>query len=248
MPIRNIGASSARTYTRGCQVPPENTLVGGCNEIAFEGFFAVTRVSARLVARCVARFGCIVAALLAFSAVCRAVTVEPRSTVASVIGTYQFQATQVRLVSWSASITYSYDQGKYSMTYIEGGQDSPTKVSNGTMNFDGHGNFWILNTEAHIFDQAVSNATVVITCPATLGGQVTYNPGHAVYDAPVTQTITGTYSVDGSGSGSFLVGGESNNGLDFDLTAFNSAGIATVLLVRSFSTEIDQTTGVALRH
>jgi hypothetical protein len=208
--------------------------------------FAVAPVSARRVARCVARISGLGTALLAFSAVCRAVTIATPPTAASVIGTYQFQATQVRQESWSASITCTY--GQYSMTYTEGGQASPTKVSYGTMNFDGRGNFSILDTEAHIFDQAASNATVVIHCPATLTGQVTYNPGCAVYDAPVTKTMTGTYSVNGSGSGSFLVSGESNNGLDFDLTAFNNAGIATVLLVRSFSTEIDQTTGVAVRH
>lgn len=100
--------------------------------------------------------------------------------------------------------------------------------------------------EAHAFDQAASNATVQIICPATASGSPVVDNGHPVFQVPRRTQSGGTYSVESSGEGTLKVDGD-KSGLNFDVTDMSSNEIGNILLVRSALSETSMETGIAIR-
>ena len=126
------------------------------------------------------------------------------------------------------------------------------EVIDGVMTFDGKGNFHSNGTQYHTFDQGASDATVSITCNEGL--ITSTNNGHPVYNPPVAFTLTGTYTVNRDGTGSYTVTpppGDNGNGIteDFRLAGTSHAVVAgTVLLRDSDGQEISVATGVLVHE
>jgi hypothetical protein len=118
----------------------------------------------------------------------------------SLKGKYSFQLVAAHLNFWNATITCHDPQGN-PYTVEAGGSNVSNDSILGVATFDGKGNLTGgAFTQYGIFDQAASNATVVPSC--TPGGS---NNGYAVYDPPLTLTVTGTYSVQPTGFGALVL-------------------------------------------
>lgn len=147
---------------------------------------------------------------------------------ASLSGTYIFHFSNVKEVNWFATKSCHY--ANVTDTFSGGGQSVDEEVVTGEATFDGKGHVSFSFTDLHHFDQAASNATVSITCPAKPGEGANTNNGHMVYEPATSGTYTGTYSVKSNGSAAVTLA-EVDGGLDLSLAAFNSAGLSTTFLI-----------------
>ena len=103
---------------------------------------------------------------------------------ASLKGTYVFQLTGPHEESWGATLTCN------GQPVFMGGSQTRDQAVAGTMTFNGTGGLTGSFTQYGKLNQAASNATV--SCNSG---------GNAVYNAPSSGTITGTYSIQSSGKG-----------------------------------------------
>jgi hypothetical protein len=159
---------------------------------------------------------------------------------ASLSGTYIFQFSTTKQVSWEGTKTCQY--GTKTLHFSGGGEDVNTEVVYGTITFEAKGKITVNFTDLHSFNQDASDASVSIKCPVTESGTPTINEGRMVVDGPVSGAEPGTYSVQSNGTGSITL---SEGPLLLDLGGFNSEGIATTLIVRSPESDNNQGTGVA---
>jgi hypothetical protein len=149
---------------------------------------------------------------------------------ASLKGKYSFQGNGPNQNYWYASIT-CYDHNGNPYTVSAGGSEVSSQGDVGAMTFDGKGNVTGTFTEYGDFDQAASNATVVPSCTP---GQS--NNGYAVYDAPVTGTVTGTYLVQSNGTGAMTMtvtggGGGGGGAVSFVLQLAGTAAVRTTVFL-----------------
>jgi hypothetical protein len=116
------------------------------------------------------------------------------TTNASLKGIYVFKIGKPTFNNWGQTLTCGGNP------VFVGGTEVSEKVALGTLTFDGAGNVTGSGTEYGQFDQTASNATV--SCASG---------GNAVYDAPATGTLSGTYSIQSNGTGTvtltFTAGG-----------------------------------------
>src|SRR6202011_9945 len=133
---------------------------------------------------------------------------------ASLSGSYTTQTTQAQYGTWQKSANCTYNGN--TVTASGGGQTVSTRVGNGVLTFDGIGNVSGSYAQAGNFNQTKSNATVFITFSSTC--VPTINNGRAVFDAATTSTVTATYQVQSTGSGSMTVTG-SKSANSFQLAA-----------------------------
>ena len=149
---------------------------------------------------------------------------------ASLSGTYVFHFSNVKEVGWYATKSCHYTN--ITDTYSGGGQSVDEEVVTGEATFDGKGHVSFSFTDLHHFDQAASNATVSITCPAKPGEGVSTNNGHMVYEPASSGTYTGTYAVKSDGSATVTLT-EVDGGLELNLASINSAGLSTTFLIQN---------------
>ncbi|MFZ1130032.1 MAG: hypothetical protein WBV31_14600 [Terriglobales bacterium] len=150
----------------------------------------------------------------------------------SLKGTYSFQLGGPHMDWWSASIT-CYDPHGNPYTVSGGGSDVSSESIVGTITFDGKGNLTGAYTKYGSFDQAASNATILLSCSPGVG-----NSGYAVYDPPSTGTFKGTYSVQSNGTGALTLALSSGESVGFVLELGGTAAVRTSV----FLTEFDSTT------
>ncbi len=122
----------------------------------------------------------------------------------SLSGSYTLQGASVEYDTWSSSASCTY-QGN-TMTYSGGGQTASTQATAGVITFGGTGTLTANVTQSGTFDQAKSNATVVITfnseCIPTIQN------GYAVFDPATTAVYTGDYKVESNGAGVMTLKGQ----------------------------------------
>ncbi|MGB6686359.1 MAG: hypothetical protein WBE76_00790 [Terracidiphilus sp.] len=162
---------------------------------------------------------------------------------ASLSGTYEFHMSEVKEVYWYRNVSCHYTNITY--TYSGGGQSANTEIINGEATFDGKGHVSISASDIHHFNSAASDATVSITCPAKPGDQVITNNGHMVLDATTPGSLEGTYAVKADGSGTITLS-DGDGGLDLNLSAFNSAGVSTTVLIINPDSSEAYGTGIAV--
>jgi hypothetical protein len=181
------------------------------------------------------------------SAVNPAAAVQPEATsgLATVSGTYKLQLTSSKYVSWYATKKCTW--GTTTQTYTGSGSQSITVVEFGTATFDGKGTWSVTMTKMPIFDQSKSNASVSITCPKSSSGTPTISGGNAVYDSAAIEQFAGTYTVASTGTLTLIPsGGTASDGLTALLTAYNSSGVATMLLMQDGNQKDNPTSGIAI--
>ena len=149
---------------------------------------------------------------------------------ASLSGTYVFHFTSVKENYWYRTVSCHYANVTY--TYGGGGQSANAEVVVGEAIFDGKGHVTINFTDNHRFNQAASNASVSITCPAKPGGSVNTNNGQMVLEPVSSGTYTGTYEVKSDGSAAITLT-DVDGGLGLNLAAFDSAGLSTTFLINN---------------
>jgi hypothetical protein len=166
---------------------------------------------------------------------------------ASLNGSYTLQFSQTQYDTWSKTARCTYNGKTYTATGI--GNTVSTKNSTGVIVFDGVGSITATGMEAGIFDQTLSDATVIITfnsqCVATI------NNGHAVFDPPASISGTGTYEVQSNGSGTVTFSGNGGGVWNFELAGTTAANISNTALLYSFSTGVPNEvngTGMAVRQ
>jgi len=145
----------------------------------------------------------------------------PTPSKASLKGTYVFQLAGPHQNNWGATLTCGGQP-----TFM-GGSDTRDRVEAGTVTFNGTGGVTGSITEYGRLNQAASDATV--SCSSG---------GNAVYNAPSSATLSGTYSIQSNGKGTMnvtLTPSEGPNDSTLNLTlagGCNSMGIYnTALLV-----------------
>jgi hypothetical protein len=163
---------------------------------------------------------------------------------ASLSGSYNINFSKVRQASWQKSITCTHNGDKN--TFTVGGQSAYAEVDYGVATFDGDGHVSIALTQVHReVNQAESDATVEIACSSS-GGYTSTSSGYIVFEAPISGTETGTYSVTSTGSGTITIPGSNGGTLDIDIGGYGSTGIASTILLRNDPSENDQGSGVGV--
>lgn len=112
----------------------------------------------------------------------------PTTSNASLKGTYIFLIHNTKVDTWGQSLNCG---GNF---VFMGGSRASSEVDIGTATLDGAGGLTGTFTDYGNFDSASSNATV--SCSSG---------GNAVYFAPQTGTVTGTYSVQSNGTGTITM-------------------------------------------
>jgi len=165
---------------------------------------------------------------------------------ASLKGTYFIQLSQVQEVYWSNTVSAKCFGTTY--TQVLGGQTSSTKLDIGTITFSGSGTFSMSVTQYGDFDQTLSNNTVTMSCTSNSKAPVTTNSGSAVFDAAAPMSITGTYTVTSSETGTMtFAGGKSDEIVDLSIGQLNSSGVAGVVLINQVLKPNNQlATGIAI--
>lgn len=139
------------------------------------------------------------------------------TTVYTLDGNYLVETSKSHSPSWIVS-SECIDKGGNLHYQSGGGSESSNVAVYGVANFNGSSGVTFKVTEAGVFDQAASNATVKITW--STDGTCTVlsvNNGHAVYDPPVPYSVSGTYS----------------------LTTHTTSGIGTGVITLAVGTEIN---------
>ena len=176
----------------------------------------------------------------------RAIEPEVTTTSASLNGVYMMQMSKPKMQEWSAQKVCTY--GNQKVTYFGGGHVTYNQVLHGTATFDGKGHWKATAIEEPQFDQPKSNATVVITCPATQNGSPTINNGHAVFDTAPTQQVAGTYVVTANGTGTMTLSVVSAAPIYLSLAQINASGVAMSVLLRESDTQTNFQTGIAIHQ
>jgi hypothetical protein len=158
---------------------------------------------------------------------------------ASLNGPYVFHFSITKEAQWSTSKNCTYKGN--TNTYWAGGQSAYTELNYGTATFDGKGHVTLVMTDAHRLNQSASNATATITCNSN--GSANTHGGNMVYEAPSSETVTGTYTVSADGIGSVTLP-DGQGTLELDLSLFTSTGLSTTVLMRSMDNNIG--TGIAI--
>jgi hypothetical protein len=165
---------------------------------------------------------------------------------ASLKGTYALQMTQVQEVSWGKSVSATC----FGVTYTQflGGQTAATRVTAGTVKFSGAGTFSMSTTQNGGFNQAASNSTVTISCTSNPKSPYTTNAGYPVFLPAATSTVTGTYSVASSATGTMVFAdSDPDEVVDISLGQFSTSGVAGVVLIRQvLKNNGDYSTGIAV--
>jgi hypothetical protein len=150
----------------------------------------------------------------------------------TLLGDYIFQISGVKTNGWSAS-SQCTDQNGILHTASGGGSITYTASNYGTGSFDGKGGVIASEIQTSVFDQNASNATVQITWSTDGNCVPTVVNGNAVFDPPVHQVQSGTYSLNvKDGTGTMSVG--SGGGATFQATGTYaycvSGGVTYVVL------------------
>lgn len=150
----------------------------------------------------------------------------------TLLGDYLFQISGVKTNNWSAT-SQCTDQNGFVHTASGGGSITYTASNYGTATFDGNGGLTASETQTSVFDQNASNATVQITWSTDGNCVPTVVNGYAVFDSPVHQVQSGTYSLNvKDGTGTMSVG--SGGGATFQATGTYahciSGGVTYVVL------------------
>jgi hypothetical protein len=147
---------------------------------------------------------------------------------ANVKGKYSVQIGTPDYYSWFKTFPCPTNAG---VTFTAGGSMTTTSVASGTATFDGAGNWSGPLTVIGKENVAATAKTMSVTWNSSC--QVTkVNNGHVVYLAPATSTLTGTYAINSTGTGTLTIVGQTGS-LSIQLTATNGAGISTTALLTS---------------
>jgi len=125
-----------------------------------------------------------------------AVSFAQVTTVYTLDGSYLVQTSKSHSPSWNVTSKCVDKNGDLHSQSGGGGESSNVAVYGVATFFTGSSDVTFEVTEAGLFDQAKSNATVKIewgtdgTCTV-----ISVNNGHAVYDPPVQASLSGTYSL-----------------------------------------------------
>lgn len=145
---------------------------------------------------------------------------SPTTSNASLKGTYVFMASNTKLNNWGQNLICGGNP------VFMGGSDVRPAVILGTLTFDGVGGITGSAFEYGKLDQTASNNTA--SCASG---------GNAVYQAPISDTITGTYSVQSNGTGTAILTPSTGSPTNIDLqlvgncasTGVNDTFLMTVL-------------------
>ncbi len=164
-------------------------------------------------------------AMLALPAAC--VAASPNE--ASLSGTYVFHILTVKEVYWYNTKVCHYATGDY--TYGGGGQAADGYVINGEATFNGKGDVSIKAVTLNKFNPTASNNTVTFgVCPAKIGEPMSITDGSMVTENEPAITVAATYTVNSDGSGTITLP-DGQGSLSMNLSAFNSSGISTTVLL-----------------
>jgi len=158
---------------------------------------------------------------------------------ASLKGTYGFNNAKAETDSWFAQVSCPNYSGQ-----LYAGSETSTVVNDGTITFDGKGNFTYTGDKYGVFDQTLSNETVQWTCDQN-GNPIITNPGNAVYDAPVAESVSGTYTVNSDYTGEMNTGG-GNSTLILRIAGTNAKGLATTVFLHELRSSNNESRGDGL--
>jgi len=155
---------------------------------------------------------------------------------ASLKGTYGFNEGKAETDSWFAQVSCPNYSGQ-----LFAGSETSTPVNDGTITYDGKGNFTYTGYKYGVFDQTLSNETVQWTCDQN-GNPIITNPGNAVYDAPVAESVSGTYTVNSNYTGEMNTEG-GNSTLILRIAGTNAKGLATTVLIHELRNSNNESRG-----
>lgn len=148
---------------------------------------------------------------------------------ASLDGKYSFNFSTPVRYNWSKKFTCPTNSA---ITYTPVGGFVTAQIAYGTATFNGAGAGTITLTNIGKMNATASANTMSVTWSGSC--EVTaVNLGHVVYQAATTGSTTIKYSVTSSGSGTLTINVPGNEPVNLQLTAQDSAGIATTVLTTS---------------
>jgi len=163
---------------------------------------------------------------------------------ASLNGAYATQSWESVNLTWSKTFTCPT---KPTITYTAVGSVVTQQISYGTFTANGAGSYTLTTTNTGLMNTAATVKTMSVTWNSAC--QVTaVKSGSVVYNAPVTQTGSGPYTVSSTGTGTFTPPGVNQSPYKIKLAATNSAGISTTIL---FSQQVNgqpTTAGIAVHE
>ena len=143
---------------------------------------------------------------------------------ANLNGAYAFQSTNPQTYMWFKLFTCPTNS---TITFGVNGSQTTQQIQYGVATFDGKGNLTVSQTTIGNFNSTASANTTSVTWNSSC--QVTaVNTGHLVYAASTTKTMTATYSVQSSGTGTITSSGGTST---FILAGTNSSGISTTIFI-----------------
>jgi len=160
---------------------------------------------------------------------------------ASLKGVYAFNTHRAETNSWFAQVSCP----KYTGGIIAGSETS-TPVTDGTIYFDGKGNLTLSALKYGQFDQTLSNETVTWSCDQNGYPYIT-NYGYAVYDAPVADNGSATYTINSNYTG--VVTDSNGNVHVLRIAGTNAKGLATTVFLHGVDTNNrSKEDGVAIKQ
>jgi len=162
---------------------------------------------------------------------------------ASLKGVYGFNSAKPQTNSWWAQVSCPNYTGT-----IGAGSDTSTPVSDGTFTFDGKGDVTFSFYKYGQFDQTLSNETVQWTCDQN-GNPIITNNGYAVYDAPVAESGSGTYTVNSDYTGVLNPSGGGSSSFVLRIAGTNAKGLATTVFFHELGSDNHSSDdGVAIKQ
>jgi hypothetical protein len=149
----------------------------------------------------------------------------PTPSKASLKGIYVFQMGGARQNTWGVQLTCG------GQPVFVGGTDTRDQAVAGTMTFNGAGGVTGSFTQYGKFDQTASNATV--SC---------VSGGNAVYEAPSSGSLTGSYTIQSNGKGALNITVTPSSGPVGTFTlalagGCNSMGIYNTVMLTNFKAD-----------
>jgi len=140
---------------------------------------------------------------------------------ASLSGTYAINYHSASYNSWFAQVSCPHYTGS-----LYAGSTTTNEVVDGKIIFDAKGSVPSFSVYQYShFNQALSNATPTWACDPNGNPYIT-NPGYAVYDAPIPDSGTGTYSIQSDYTGQMNLSGVSGTFV-LRIAATNTKGLAS---------------------
>jgi hypothetical protein len=181
----------------------------------------------------------LIISILAISAIASAQTYSN----ANLNGSYSLQFGTLQSYNWSKTFTCPTNSTvAYTVSVSQTGND----VVSGVATFDSNGNASITLTEMGQENQPASANTTSVTWNSSCQ-VVNVNDGHVVYRAASTKTSTGTYSIQGNGTGTMSETGSSQS-QNLLLAATNNGVSATVFIANPAVNGKNIGTGIAVHQ